>query len=192
MRVSMVVAAVLSAAMPSHAGPAIGTTMTYGESLGGEAGERVSANVYAYSVLGGGLTLGGEVSGSLEGYTGGYGCGTTMGGADVDVPAVAVVCFQPSVGTHLLVGTQASPSSWSQLRLELGVGATALYLMAGDGGHTSIRRGWFARCTSHAWARRSPASGGAASRSRSARSASTTRGSYARSASSWKAARPDR
>lgn len=134
MRVSMVVA-VLWLASPSHAGPVIGTTMTYGESLGGEAGERVAANLYMVGFLGGGWTLGGEMSGSIEGYTGGYGCGTTMSGG-VDVPAVAVTCFQPGVGTHLLVGTQASPSSWSQLRLELGVGATAVYLMPGDGGRT--------------------------------------------------------
>lgn len=135
MRQFVVVAAVLSMAGVSHAEPVVGTTMSYGDSLGGEAEGRFGANIYMYGRLGGGWTVGGELSGSLEGYTGGYGCGTLPNTGDA-VPAVAVSCLQPGIATHVLFGAQAAPSPSSQLRLELGIGATAVYLVPGQGGDT--------------------------------------------------------
>lgn len=135
MRALAAVAAVLFLAGPSHAEPVVGTTMSYGDSLGGEADRRFGANIYMYGRLGGGWTVGGELSGSLEGYTAGYGCGTLppTGG---EVIAVAVSCLQPGIATHVLFGTQAAPSPSSQLRFELGVGATAVYLIPSQGGDT--------------------------------------------------------
>ncbi len=136
MRALAAVATVLSLAGASHAEPVVGTTMSYGDSLGGEADGRFGANIYMYGRLGGGWTVGGELSGSLEGYTGGYGCGTLQSNPGDVVPAVAVTCLQPGIATHVLLGTQAAPSPSSQLRLELGVGATAVYLVPGQGGDT--------------------------------------------------------
>ncbi|HUH05753.1 MAG TPA: hypothetical protein VML75_27370 [Kofleriaceae bacterium] len=129
--------AVMMVAGTAHAGPAVGTATGYGQGLGGEADERVSASVYVLGAMPGGWMLGGELAGSVEGYTGGYGCDTMSLEPGAVVPAVAVSCVQPAVGAHLLVGSEAAPSARSRLRLELGVGATAVYLIPGQGGSTA-------------------------------------------------------
>jgi hypothetical protein len=122
-------------AAPAHADPVFGTSLGYGDGLGGEADERMATNIYVYSSLPGGWTLGGEIAGSLEGFDGGYGCGTydTTG---MDVPAVAVMCLQPSVAVHALFGVKAAPSPSTRLRLEGGAGAATLFLVPGQGGQT--------------------------------------------------------
>jgi hypothetical protein len=109
--------------------PVVGTTLQIGEALGAEADTRVGSNIWVLAPLGGGWLAGIEVDGSVEGFTSGYRCGTS--GGDV-VPAIAVTCMQPSLGAHALAGVQAQPSPGSELRLEAGVGATALWLLAGD------------------------------------------------------------
>ncbi len=60
---------------------------------------------------------------SLGGYTGGYGCGTNAP-LTMPVPSIGVACLQPTVGLHLLVGTQAASGPRSLLRLEAGLGRT--------------------------------------------------------------------
>ena len=120
---------------PALADPVVGTSFGYGEALGGEADERVSTNIYMYGSLPGGWTLGGEVAGSLEGFDGGYGCGTydTTG---MIVPSIAVVCLQPALAVHALFGVKAAPTPSTRLRLEGGVGAVSLFLVPGQGGQT--------------------------------------------------------
>ena len=98
-------------------------------------GVRISnspTSLFAYAALPGGWTLGGELAGSIEGYTGGYGCGTLAG--DGAVPAVAVTCLQPGLAAHALLGTQAAPNANARVRLELGLGATSIFLVPGQGG----------------------------------------------------------
>ena len=60
---------------------------------------------------------------SLGGYTGGYGCSTNAP-LTMPVPSIGVACLQPTVGLHLLVGTQAASGPRSLLRLEAGLGRT--------------------------------------------------------------------
>jgi hypothetical protein len=109
--------------------------VSYGEALGGEATGRFGADIHAYGSIGNGFTIGGELSGSIEGYTGGYGCGTMSDGSGA-IPAVAVSCLQPGIATHLLLGAEASPTQSTQLRFEVGLGATAVYLVPSQGGET--------------------------------------------------------
>lgn len=118
----------------AQASPAVGTATGYGQALGGEADERVSASVYVLGAMPGGWLLGGELAGSVEGYLGGYGCDTMSAEPGATVPSVAVSCVQPAVGAHVLVGSEAAPSARTKLRLELGLGATAVYLLPGQGG----------------------------------------------------------
>jgi hypothetical protein len=117
------------------ADPSIGTTLQVGESLAGRADTRVATSIHALQPVGGGWLVGGELSGSLEAFVGGYGCGTGEGKGDV--PAIAVSCFQPSLGVHALVGIEAAPSARTRLRLEGGAGATTLFLIVpGEGDDT--------------------------------------------------------
>lgn len=118
----------------ARAEPVVGTTVSYGGGIGGQADERVATGLFAYATAPGGWTLGGQLDGSLEGYTGGYGCGTLP--SEGAVPAVAVSCLQPGVAAHAMFGTRAAPSASTRLRLELGVGATSIFLVPGQGGDT--------------------------------------------------------
>jgi hypothetical protein len=129
-------AAVLAGLLGANAAaadPVIGTSMSYGDAIGDDADERVATNLYAHVALGGGWIAGGELGGSIEAYTGGYGCGLATG--DV-VPAVARLCMQPGLSAHALFGSEASPSPASRLRVVLGVGVTSLFLLPGDGYET--------------------------------------------------------
>ena len=120
-------------AAPAAAEPIIGTHLQLGQSLAGEADARLGSAVHVVQPVGGGWLLGGELAGSIEGYTGGYGCGTIEAGGDVAVPSVAVGCVQPGLAAHLLAGVQAAPSAASTLRLEAGLGATSIFLLATSG-----------------------------------------------------------
>jgi hypothetical protein len=119
---------------PAHADPLIGTTFQVGEALSEDARARVADAIYVVQPLRDGWMVGGELSGSFEGYSGGYGCGTV----DYDMPviALAVVCYQPSAALHALAGVQASLNQSSRLRVEVGLGATAVFLIPGMGGST--------------------------------------------------------
>lgn len=119
----------------ANADPFIGTTLHVGEALAGDANTRVGSTIYVTQPLQNGWLVGGELSGSVEGYLGGYGCGTYQD-SEADVPSVAVSCFQPGVAAHVLVGVQAFPSARSLLRVEGGLGGTTLFLVPGQGGST--------------------------------------------------------
>ena len=111
-------AALLAAPRAAGADPVIGAALDVGESLGsGDAELRVGTGLYVAQPLRGGWLLGGQLDGSLEGYTGGYGCGTNAP-LTMPVPSIGVACLQPTVGLHLLVGTQAASGPRSLLRLE--------------------------------------------------------------------------
>jgi hypothetical protein len=126
----------VAVAVPAGADPVVGSNLHVGESLGKEASGRLGSTIYLLQPASGAWSLGGELSGSVEAYLGGWGCGTSMStGDDVAVPAVAVACVQPSVAAHALVSVEARPSARSLLRLVGGLGATSLWLLPGDGGH---------------------------------------------------------
>ena len=134
---SLVLAAAIGAsaaamlAAPAAADPIIGTHLQLGGPLAGEADARLGSVVHVVQPVGGGWLLGGELAGSIEGYTGGYGCGAAAG--DATVPSIAVGCVQPGLAAHLLAGVQAAPSPGSTLRLEAGLGATSVFLLATSG-----------------------------------------------------------
>ena len=127
-------------ALPLHVAEAetiIGGSIGAGQSLAGKSDARLSSTVHALFDVGHGWALGGEVSGSIEGYEGGWGCGTIMGGGVV--PAVAVTCLQPSLLAHFLAATQAAPSPGTRLRLDFGVGLGSIWLLPGGGGNDQAR-----------------------------------------------------
>lgn len=118
----------------ANADPVVGATLHMGESIAGLSDWRVGSALYLVRPLEGGWQVGGELRGSMEAYTGGYGCGTI--GNDVEaVPSLAVVCFQPSVAAHSLVGVRMGTTS-SSLVFQLGAGAATTFLVPGKGGDT--------------------------------------------------------
>jgi hypothetical protein len=120
----LVMALFVAAESPAAADPAVGATLALGESLGGQANSRLGSSIYVLQPLGGGWLAGGALDGS--------GCGTntdTMG----TVPAIGVLCVQPTVAAHALVAVQAAPSPRTNLRLELGAGATSIFLLDAPG-----------------------------------------------------------
>jgi hypothetical protein len=127
-------AAIILWTRAASADPAIGGTVQLGQSLGGEAAARLGTTIYALASIDPRWFAGGELSGSIEGYYGSWGCGTAHVGPHDLVPAVGVVCARPSLGLHLLAGAPVRPSPWSELRLSGGVGGTVLWLVPGRGG----------------------------------------------------------
>ncbi len=126
--VSMVAAAGSAAAEPT-----IGTAVDYGESVVVSDSGRVGASLYVVHPVGERWLVGGELAGSLGGYTGGYGCGTLSESDDM-VPAVAVSCLVPALTAHGLVAHDTRLGTNKRLRLEAGVGVTNRRLFPGQGG----------------------------------------------------------
>jgi hypothetical protein len=133
--VGLVVVTLLAAGQ-ARADAIIGTTLHYGQALGVEADARLGSALYVLQSLPGGWILGGELSGSLEGYHGGYGCGTGDAAGDEAVPSIGVVCLQPSLAAHVLMGAQAAAGPMTRLRLEAGLGASSVFVIPGRGGAT--------------------------------------------------------
>jgi hypothetical protein len=127
------VVAMMVWAQSAAADPTVGSTIHVGDGLGDEASARLGSTIYVIQPIDG-WSIGGELSGSIEGYTGGWGCGTSMSSGDDVVPALAVSCVQPNLAAHALVGMQASPSPRTGLRLTGGLGASSLWLLPGAGG----------------------------------------------------------
>lgn len=98
---------------------------------------RMGAGVHGVLGRAGSLALGAELSASVGGYTGGWGCGTVAMKPGAVVPAVAVGCFEPSFGAHGLFGYAAG--SRTRLRLEAGLGAVAVATIPGAGGRDVVR-----------------------------------------------------
>ncbi len=120
---------------PVSAEPIAGGALQIGESVGGESNWRLGASVYLLHPPTNGWHFGGELSGSIEAYTGGYGCGTL--GNDVEnVPALTVVCFQPGLAAHALFGYRAKAASKSSFIIQVGVGAATTFTVPGKGGDT--------------------------------------------------------
>jgi hypothetical protein len=118
----------------AHADPLVGATFQVGEALNDDARARVGSTIYVAQPMRDGWMLGAELSGTFEGYMGGYDCGTVD--YDMPVPSLAVGCYQPSAALHALAGVQASPGPRSLLRAEVGLGGTMVFLIPGTGGTT--------------------------------------------------------
>jgi hypothetical protein len=134
MRRRVLALAIILAAPPALADPVIGTALQLGQSLGGEAQARLGSAIYVLQPLGRWL-VGGELAGSIEGYTGGWGCGTGTQEPGEAVPSVGVVCARPSLGAHVFAGAHGQLSARTQVRMLGGLGATALWLLPARGGH---------------------------------------------------------
>ncbi len=135
----MVAVALLGGTRSAHADPAVGGTVELGESLGGRADGRLGTSIYVLQPLGGGWMIGGTLGGSGEAYDAGYGCGVGTSGMD-PVPSIGVLCVQPAVTAQALVAVEASPSPSTDLRLELGAGATSIFLLDAPGVPVNRRR----------------------------------------------------
>jgi hypothetical protein len=127
--------AMLLAAAPVSADPAIGTALQVGQSLGGATEARLGSTVYVLHPIGRWL-VGGELAGSIEGYYGSWGCSAGRQGPGEAVPSVGVVCARPSLGAHVFTGASGQPSPRAQMRLLGGLGATALWLLPARGGYS--------------------------------------------------------
>ncbi len=136
---ALVAALLFGAESVAAADPDVGATVALGESLGGQADGRLGTSIYVLQPLGGGWMAGGALDGSGEVFDGGYGCGAGTGSMD-PVPAIGVLCVQPALAAHALVAVEAAPSPRTDLRLELGAGATSIFLLDAPGVPDDRRR----------------------------------------------------
>ncbi len=142
---------VLGMAGTVRAEPILGTVIDYAPSTGVDDA-RLGASLYLLRTMSDGVTLGGELAGTLGGHMGGWGCRDGGDGTEM-VPAVAVFCFEPSAHAHAVVGRALRVGDRQQLRLEVGLGVTGWMLMAGQGGDPRsqitgsglVRAGWLLR-----------------------------------------------
>jgi len=147
-------ALMLALASPSRsaaAPPRIAGALGAGAGLGEEAQRRGEMQLAAaFAAPGGPWSLGLLLTGSLEGYTGGFSCGTHASTSpDEVVPSIATTCLQPAAGLYALVGWSRAAGSDARVRVEAGPGAALLWLVPGEGGETrtDLRPAWRAQAT---------------------------------------------
>ena len=133
-RAWVTVIVLLGSVADASADPVIGTSVSAGRPMAGGDTAHGAMSLYALGTVGDSLTVGGELSGSLEGYTGDWGCGLNVAFDGEPIPpSLAVTCLQPTVGAHGLVGSHRLLSNTWSLRVEGGLGATAVFLIPGEG-----------------------------------------------------------
>ncbi len=116
----------------------VGASLIVGESLSGHADARVGAALHLAQALGDGYQLGVDARASIEGFTGGFGCGT-LADDGRPVPAVGVVCLAPGAAVHAFLGRRVATSKRSWLALDAGPGASAEFTIPGQGGRTQVQ-----------------------------------------------------
>lgn len=131
----------LPAAAHAQGLPRLGAAAGAGGGLGGEAERRGEVQLgLALAAPGGPWSLGLLVVGSLEGYTGGWGCGTADSHPGDVVPSIATSCLQPAAGLFGVLGwTREGGRATTRVRAELAHGLSAQWLMPSEGGTTEVR-----------------------------------------------------